>query len=314
MSTAALPWSAEGLMVFGRPLQILRERVAREVGDAIRGPAARFDAYREPGGDPGALGPDSVAWRVHADLPGMLVGGFAALLLQTLHPQAMAAVDQHSAFREDPFGRLRRTSAFVAVSTFGPSPAFEAAADRVIRIHETVKGIGPDGVPYSASDPALLTWVHVAEVSCFAAAYQQYVGRLASDDLDRYFAETSVIAERLGARGVPKSAADVDAYFEQVRPQLRATAPAFEALRFMRRFGANLPQRITVRILMNGAIGVLPAWARADLHIDRPRAVRDLIDRPLMLAVAWVLRWACEPSPIVVASLERMAKRPAAAA
>lgn len=301
-------------MVLGQPLESLRKRVAREISDAIRGPAFRVDAYREPGGDPGVLGPDSVAWRVHADLPGMLVGGFAALLLQTLHPQAMAAVDQHSAFREDPFGRLRRTSAFVAVSTFGSTPAFEAAADRVIRIHSTVKGIGPDGVPYEASDPALLTWVHVAEVSCFVTAYQQYVGPLSSDDLDRYFAETSVIAERLGATAIPTSAADVSAYFAQVRPQLRATEPAFAALRFLRHFGATPAQRITVRILMNGAIGVLPAWARADLHIDRPRVVRVLIDRPLMRAVAWILRWACEPSPVVVASLERMANRPTAAA
>jgi uncharacterized protein (DUF2236 family) len=132
--------------------------------------------------------------------------------------------------------------------------------------------------------------------------------------LDRYFAETSAIARRLGARDIPKSAADVDAYFEQVRPQLRATAPAFEALRFLRHFGANVPQRITVRILMHGAIGVLPAWASADLHIDRPRAVQTLIDRPLMRTVAWVLRWACEPSPVVVAARERMARRPTAAA
>jgi uncharacterized protein (DUF2236 family) len=300
-------------MVLGRPLESLRRRVAREVSDAIRGPAVRFDAYREPGGDPGVIGPDSVAWRVHADLPGMLVGGFAALLLQTLHPQAMAAVDQHSAFREDPFGRLHRTSAFVAVSTFGSTPAFDAAAERVIRIHEAVAGIGPDGEPYEASDPALLTWVHVAEVSCFAAAYQQYVVPLASDELDRYFAETSVIAERLGATAVPKSAAEVEAYFARVRPELRATEPAFDALRFLRHFGANLPQRITIRILMNGAIGVLPAWARADLRIDRARAVHVLIDRPLMLAVAWILRWACAPSPIVVAAHERRAKRPSAA-
>jgi uncharacterized protein (DUF2236 family) len=200
------------------------------------------------------------------------------------------------------------------MSTFGSTPAFEAAADRVIRIHETVKGTGPDGVPYEASDPALLTWVHVAEVSCFAAAYQQYVTPLASDDLDRYFAETSVIAERLGARAVPKSAAEIEAYFAQARPQLRATAPAFEALRFLRRFGANLPQRITVRILMNGAVGVLPEWASADLRLDRPRAVRTLIDRPLMRVVAWILRWACEPSPVVVASLERISNRPTAAA
>src|SRR5579859_2702235 len=126
--------------MFDRILDGLRERIALEMHDAIHGPALRVDAYREPSGDPGALGPGSVAWRIHADLPGMLMGGLGALLLQSLHPQAMAAVDQHSAFREDPIGRLRRTSAFVAVSTFGSTRAFDAAAERVRRIHATVKG------------------------------------------------------------------------------------------------------------------------------------------------------------------------------
>lgn len=287
----------------------LRERIGFEVQDTIRGPALRLGPYLEPHGDPGVLGPGSVAWRVHADLPGMLMGGLGALLLQSLHPQAMAAVDQHSAFREDPIGRLRRTSAFVAVSTFGSKQAFDAAAERVIRIHATVTGDGPDGRPYTASDPRLLTWVHVAEVSCFAAGYQLYAKPLDRADLDRYYAQMAVIAERLGATGIPRSADEVDAYFAGMRPELRATPPALDALRFLRHFGADARQRIAVRILINGAIGVLPRWARAELGMRRPRIVRALIDRPLALAAAGVLRWACGPSPIVGAAMARTGER-----
>ena len=302
-------------MVLGRISGRLRARVAGEVNGAIHGSTLHLERYRAPGGDPGAVGPQSVAWRIHADLPGMLVGGFAALMLQTLHPQAMAAVDQHSAFREDPIGRLRRTTAFVAVSTFGSTAAFEAAAQRVIRIHERVRGVGPDGEAYEASDPGLLTWVHIAEVSSFAAAFQTY-GRCAvvSADLDRYYDEIAVIAERLGAAGVPRSAREVGAYFDRMRPRLRATGPALDAVGFLRHFGENPEQKVMVRILMNGAVGVLPDWARIELRIRRPRIVREFVDKPLMRAAGRLLRWACEPSPIVMAARERTGESPAAAA
>lgn len=302
-------------MVLGRISRRLRKRIADEVNGAIHGPALRLDRYREPGGDPGVVGPGSVAWQIHADLPGMLVGGFAALMLQTLHPQAMAAVDQHSAFREDPIGRLRRTTAFVAVSTFGSTAAFEAAAERVIRIHGRVRGLGPSGEEYEASDPELLTWVHIAEVSSFAAAYQTYARGVGSADLDRYYDEIAVIAERLGAgaAGVPRSAGEVEEYFVRIRPRLRATETAFDAVRFLRHFGENAEQKIMVRILMNGAVGVLPGWARDGLGIRRPRVVREFVDKPLMRAAGRLLRWACEPSPIVTAARERVRKGSASA-
>lgn len=294
--------------MLGRISERLRTLVAHEVNGALHGSTLHLERYREPAGDPGVVGPDSVAWRIHADLPGMLVGGFAALMLQTLHPQAMAGVDQHSAFRVDPIGRLRRTTAFVATSTYGSTAAFEAAAQRVVRIHERVKGVGPTGEAYEASDPELLTWVHIAEVSSFAAAYQRYAHGVGRADLDRYFTEIAVIADRLGATDVPMSTDEVETYFAGLRPKLHATQPAFEALRFLRRFGENPQQRVMVRILMNSAVGVMPAWARAELRIRRPTVVREWIDRPLMLAAARLLRWACEPSPIVTAARERTAK------
>ena len=127
-------------------------------------------------GDAGIFGPDSVAWRLHAD-PAMLVGGLRALLVQALEPRAMAAVDQHSKFREDPWGRLERTTNFVVSTTYGDTAAAEAAAGIVRKVHERIHGTDPvTGLPYSGSDPDLLLWIHAVEVESFLLAYRTYAG------------------------------------------------------------------------------------------------------------------------------------------
>lgn len=123
--------------------------------------------YDQPLGDPGLFGPDSVTWRVHGDFPAMMAGGIAALMLQTLHPAALAGVWDHSNFRADLVGRLRRTTAFVAGTSYAPVSEAERLIARVRRIHERVRGVTDVGQPYEANDPALLTWVHVTEVSSF---------------------------------------------------------------------------------------------------------------------------------------------------
>ena len=120
--------------------------------------------YESPVGDVGLFGPDSVTWRVHADFPGMMSGGLSALLLQTLHPLALAGVWDHSNFRHDLLGRLRRTTAFVAATTYAPTAHARAEIERVRAIHERVAGTLPDGRRYSASDPALLGRRYVAPV------------------------------------------------------------------------------------------------------------------------------------------------------
>ncbi len=130
--------------------------------------------FENPPGDPGLFGPQSVIWQVHRDFTPMLCGGVSALLLQMLHPLALAGVWDHSNFREDMIGRLRRTSQFVSVTTFGPTAEAERLIAKVKAIHLRVTGVGSDGTPYAASDPALLTWVHVAESSRFLASHLRY--------------------------------------------------------------------------------------------------------------------------------------------
>lgn len=161
--------------------------------------------FESPKGDPGLFGPDAACWKVHGDFSSMMIGGIGALLLQMLHPLALAGVWDHSNFRDDLLGRLRRTGQFISATTYGPLADAERLIERVRRIHESVIGQLPDGTPYSASDPDLLTWVHVAEVSSFLKSYLRYLNPdLPGSEQDRYYSEIALVAERLGARAVPR--------------------------------------------------------------------------------------------------------------
>ena len=161
-----------------RPLTDLGHTAQRRLGAALRSRVAGDDATERAKviwGRPGKrwFAPEDPVWRVHADAA-MFPGGMAALLLQSLHPLAMAGVAGHSGYRGDPWGRLQRTSHFLATTTFGTVEDAEAAIARVRAIHERVRGRDHRGRPYRAADPHLLGWVHVAEAHSFLAAYQRY--------------------------------------------------------------------------------------------------------------------------------------------
>lgn len=281
------------------PFEALRARLLAEVNATVHGQDLHLERYEGPPGDPGLFGPASMTWRVHGHPAGMLTGGFAALLLQSLHPLAMAAVDAHSDFRADPAGRLNRTARFVTTTTFGSTAAAEQAIAAVRRIHPRIRGTAPDGRPYRADDPELLTWVHTAEVRCFLAGYQALAATpLTPAQCDAYYADAALVAERLGAVGVPGSRAEVARYFAAVRPQLRATPAALDCLRFLRGFGRSPRERAATRLVMNGAVGLLPGWARAELGVRRPAVVRLGVDRPIARGISRTLVWVCGPSEI----------------
>jgi uncharacterized protein (DUF2236 family) len=213
--------------------------------------------------DVGIFGPDSVAWRLHAD-PVMLVGGLRALLVQALEPRAMAAVDQHSKFREDPWGRLARTSSFVLATTYGDTAAAEAAAARVRKVHEHIHGTDPvTGLPYSGSDPDLLLWIHAVEVESFLLAYRTYAGRLTDADADRYVAEMARVAEmvELPVGRAPQSQADLRDYLQSVRG-LRVTPAAVDGLRVVMFPPMSLRYRPLWVIPTTAAVAILPGYAR----------------------------------------------------
>ncbi len=226
--------------------------------------------YDTPAGDPGLFGPDSVTWRIHADFPGMLSGGLCALMLQTLHPRALAGVWDHSNFREDLVGRLRRTTDFVAGSTYAGRSEAERLIARVRAIHARVQGTTADGVPYRADDPALLTWVHVTESYGFLQGYRRYCRAVPTALADAYYVETARVAEALGATGVPASEAEVVAYFDSVRDTLRCDERSREVLAVLSRMRLPVPMAGLSRDLFLGAgAALLPDWAETLLRRTR---------------------------------------------
>ena len=221
-------------------------------------------------GDPGLFGPDSVTWRINGD-PVSFVGGLRALLLQALHPLAMAGVDQHSNYRDDPWGRLARTAKYVSTATFGTTEEAEAAGARVRAVHRHIRGVDDQtGLPYSAADPALLAWVHNCTVDSMLNAYARSGARLSPAEADEYVDEQVAMAALVGLErpDVPSTAAGLQAYFTRVRPELRSTPAA----RGVARFGVAPPMPVWVqvatpaRIAWAGvgslAFGMLPPWAR----------------------------------------------------
>lgn len=253
-----------------------RTRLRRQVLAVLSrdAPAPDYDA---PLGDPGLFGPDSATWKIHADFPSMMAGGLASLMLQALHPLALAGVWDHSAFRTDTLGRLRNTTAFVGRTTYAPRAPAEAAIQHVRVIHHGVHGIAPDGRAYSADDPHLLTWVHCAGCWCFLRAYERYCHAPIPPAMqDRYLAEMAAIAEALGARGVPRSMAELDAFFAGVRNELTFDARTRETLRILGSIRLPIPFAGFSRDLFLGAAAaLLPSWA-LDL-MERP-ALRRLRD------------------------------------
>jgi uncharacterized protein (DUF2236 family) len=243
----------------------LADLYAIATGLVERSAAAFVSGVPEVAADDGFFGPASVAWQVSADLA-RPVAGLRALLIQALHPLAMAGVDQHSGWRRDPVGRLAATSAYLATITFGERAAAAAAAARVRRVHDHVRGVDAvTGRAYAAGGPALLLWVHAALVQSSLAAGQAFGTALSADDRDRYVAEMMVAAELVGVPRllIPASVAELDRYVASVRPELRCTPAARESMAYLLD-PPGLDQELAGfwQDVRDGAIAVLPEWAR----------------------------------------------------
>ena len=248
------------------------------------------------------IDPSSVVRSIHGDLASMLIGGLASLLLQTLHPLAMAGVAQHSRYEEEPLGRLERTALFVGVTTYGSTDEANRAIKQIRSIHNRVVGQASDGRPYSANDPELLTWVHSSEVLCFLEASMLYGPRpLSRADQDAYLRDMAKVAYDLGAKTVPESRAELDNYFEKTRPELALTSEAKTARDFVVRGVSRKPyERASYATLIAAAQGVLPSWAQRQLgFVTLPVADRFAV-RPAALALCYAMRWITTPMDYVV--------------
>ena len=238
---------------------------ATAAGLIERSAAAYVSGVPEEAADDGLFGPASVAWRVSTDLASP-VAGLRSLLMQALHPLAMAGVDQHSGWRRDPVGRLAATSAYLATITFGERAVAEQAAARVRRIHEHVRGTDAvTGHRYAAGDPALLLWVHAAPVQSSLTAGRAFGTPLPAQDSDRYVAEMMVAAELIGVPRplVPASVAELERYVASVRPELSCTPAAAESMAYLLDPpGLDEDTAEIWQDVRDAAVAALPRWAR----------------------------------------------------
>ncbi|HYZ52134.1 MAG TPA: oxygenase MpaB family protein [Streptosporangiaceae bacterium] len=237
---------------------------ATAAGLVERSAAAYASSVPENPADDGFFGPASVAWKLGSDLSGP-VAGLRSLMMQALHPLAMAGVDQHSEWRSDPVGRLAATSAYVTTVSVGDRATAEQAAARVRRIHSRVRGVDPvTGQPYAADDPALLLWVHAALVDSSIAAARLFGTPLSGADTDRYIKEMVVAAELVGVPSamVPASSAELERYISSVRPDLRCTEAARESMAYLLDPpGLDADIAEIWQDIRDGAVASLPGWA-----------------------------------------------------
>jgi len=243
--------------------------------------------------DHALLPPTSVAWRVHGDVTTMMVGGISGLLLEMLHPAALAGVWDHSNFRSDMIGRLRRTARFLAQTTYAEASVAEAAIARVNRIHNAVTGTLPDGALYRANDPRLLAWIHIAGARSFLDAWIRFgEPGMSRADQDRYFAEVAGVAMALGADPVPRTRAEADALIEEFRPELADTERSREvaAIILNAKTGGFRAQAVQ-RLIGQAAIDLLPPWARAMHGLTPSMLTRPAVDAATF-GLAGTLRWA----------------------
>jgi uncharacterized protein (DUF2236 family) len=277
----------------------LRDRLGTALFLRVAGPDGarhRERIHDSPG--PRWFDPDSAIVRVHGDAA-MFVGGIRALLMQTLHPAAMRAVSEHSGYRGDMWGRLARTSRFLAVTTFGTADDAQQSVDVVRAIHERVSGIMPDGTAYAASDPHLLMWVHLAEVDSFLLAHQVY-GKRPLDQVGRddYVAQTAEVARRLGVLDPPTTEAQLRELLDSYRPELRGTDDARAAVRYLLfKPPLPLPARAPYAVLVAAAIGLMPRWTRRHLRLPWLPISERTVVRVLGGAAIGTIRWAMTRPP-----------------
>ena len=272
----------------------VRSRIGAAIFERVAGPEgpARRQVINAAGGERWFAEGRPIR-RVHGD-SSMFIGGLTALLLQSLHPLAMAAVAGHSGYRGDPWGRLQRTSYFLAVTTFGRAADSQEAIGRVRAIHQRVSGIAPDGRTYAASDPHLLTWVHIAEADSFLRAHTRFGAEpLDQAGRDGYVADLARIGTGLGVPDPPRTEAELADRIAEYRGELAGTAQARAAARFLL-LSPPLPviARAPYGVLAAAAVSLLPGWARRPLYLPRLPVTEAAVVRPAGSALVQAIRWA----------------------
>lgn len=279
-------------------LRSIRSRISDSVaGLFAHGTQPLQDTALFPG-DRGLCGPGSVSWKVIGDVSAFL-GGIRALLVQSAHPEVVAGVEDHSRYREDPLGRLNRTSYFVTTATFGAMPEVETAVGKVRAAHRGVVGLSSRNLAYSASTPELAAWVHNTLTDSFLVAYREFGLGLTTGEADRFVAEQTRIGEMLDADPIPATAAELSEWVRS-HPALEPSPGMRSAVKFLRRPPIPTLPLWGYRVLMQGAAATIPPEIRKVLGVEPGPGAR-----PAAGALVRALRWAMRNSPAWKASLER---------
>ncbi len=236
----------------------------------------RHGAFAQPLREEALVPANSLSWRVLKNPIALFVGGTAAVILELAEPGVRAGVWEHSSFRKDPIGRLKRTGLAAMISVFGARSIAEPMIARVVQMHAAVRGKTPAGVSYSATDPRLLTWVHATAAFGFAAAYSQFVDPLSAQNVHDFYREGAPVSRLYGAIGAPRSIAEMQALFESARSQLAPSPIIFEFLRIMRETAAfPRPLRWLQPILLRAAVELIPGWLRERLGLSEFYGLRE---------------------------------------
>jgi uncharacterized protein (DUF2236 family) len=301
-STAFAPSPAAG------PLERFRRQLLAQIEEA----GGRHDEtaiYGGPPGDPGLCGPGSVSWEIHGDLASLALAGGGAILMELLHPSVMAGVFAHSSYRTDTLRRARNTLGYVLRTTFGSTKGATRVIESVKRVHAGIDGRRPDGVPYRALDPELIAWVHTSIPWAVMNAYDRYRRPLRLDEKNRYLREQAVIGRMGGADQVPESVAEVEAYFESMRPVLGFNEQTRSFVDFLAGRDEEVPvgrlDRFDRWCSLRASMDLMPEWAQRLTGTHVPESVRRLWLRPHARLRAALVRWACPVLPCQQIALAR---------
>ena len=274
---------------------------------AITGSTSTLDDFATPQGDVGLFGPDSVAWRVHANFTAMMVGGLSSLIVQSLHPRALTAVWDHSDFRHQLKERLGRTAYFVAVTTYGSEAMALNAIRRVNTIHAHIRGIDLQGQPYVANEPELIRWVHVVEVMSFLAAYQHLAKQpLSPQACDQYINEMARVGHLLGALDLPLTYAATQDALLGFADVLSFDARAQEILQIIQAYPVDVLDKPWLSLILKCAFDVMPPWLLAVMGQRPACAVQTQVTRLALQLAAEPVQWMLNQQGVSAIARQRV--------
>jgi uncharacterized protein (DUF2236 family) len=273
----------------------------------ITGATSSLEAFKTPLGDPGLFGPQSVVWKVHADFSAMMVGGLSSLMIQALHPRALAAVWDHSNFREQLKARLGRTALFVASTTYGGVELASKSIERVNAIHAKIEGLDQQGKPYKANEPHLLRWVHLIETVSFLNAYQHLALRpLSASDCNRYVVEMNKVGQMLGATNLPTTMQDLQNAIAQYESELVFDNRTRETIQSIENYAVGLTEKPFFALILKSSFDIVPHWLLQKLQ-RTPDACLQINARKLALQLAsQPVQWMLDEQGVCAVAKARM--------